>query len=150
MPLQAVNNREDEADRTVDVTWTAINGLGLKESQGRARPTSLTITDDDPPEMHGHDQVEYIEHETTPVATYTALDLAGGGLTWGVFGLEKTAFTIGPTTGVLRFTQTPPDHEASRGNRYDATVEATDRHGITGILTVTVTVEDKPDEVSLS
>ena len=97
--------------------------------------------------VSGSTTPEYTEGDTGPVATYTAEDLAGGGLTWAVSGTDEEAFTIGRTTGVLRFRQSP-DYEAK--DRYEVTVEATDTHEIMGTLGVTVTGQDAPGRVRLS
>ena len=86
VPLTAADNQEDEADRRVHVTWTATNPLWPSTRARRASALTLTITDDDPPTVEGDDTVRVIEG-TTRVATYTAVDRTGRGLTWTVTGV---------------------------------------------------------------
>ena len=145
--LTAADNQEDEADRRVPVTWTATNPLGVSVPPGSASALTLTITDDDPPPVSGPVAPRYMERTTRPVATYAAVDLTGRGLTWTVTGPDATAFTIGRTSGVVRFAQAP-DYEAK--DNYNVTVEATDAHGVKGSLDIAVTVEDRPGTVKLS
>ena len=145
--LTAADNQEDEADRRVPVTWTATNPLGVSVPPGSASALTLTITDDEPPPVSGPVAPRYMERATRPVATYAAVDLTGRGLTWTVTGPDATAFTIGRTSGVVRFAQAP-DYEAK--DNYNVTVEATDAHGVKGSLDITVTVEDRPGTVKLS
>ena len=149
LTLTATDNAEDEADRRVPVTWTATNPLGVRMMPGGASTLTLTLTDDDPPTVEGQATANgtvRVTEGNRAVDRYTAADRTGRGLTWSVSGPDAPAFTI--ASGVLRFTQAP-NHEAAQ-HTYTGTVEATDAHGVTGTLDVTVTVEDAPGAVRLS
>ena len=147
--LTARNNPEDEADKQVTVTGRATNTQGLR------RPTAevtVTITDDDPPEVEGDSDPEYVEGGTGPVATYTASnpDPRNISIRWGLEGADKDAFTI--SNGVLRFTASP-DYEDPNNldNEYAVTVQATaSDEPLPGPLDVTVTIEDALGMVRLS
>ena len=129
------------------VTGVVANDQGV----GRLETTTLTLTDDDPPEVDGETTLTYTERGTQPVATYTATNPANVRLVWAVSGLDAPHFSM--QNGVLRFAS-PPDFEASRSTIYQVTVEAADDTSIpgeslTGRLAVTVTVEDAPGRVDL-
>ena len=144
--LTAVDNSTDARDTLVTVGGQADNALAVN---GPAAAT-LTITDDDPPEVKGESAPKYVEGGTGPVAAYTASNPANVRLTWSVIGPDADAFTI--SNGVLRFKQSPDYEEpadANTDNAYDITVQASDRT-LTGELPVTVTVQDAPGTVRLS
>ena len=77
--LTAVDNGVDAQDKRVTVTGRVDNAQGV----GRLEATTLTITDDDPPEVSGLDAVSYTERGTQPVAPYTATNPATVQLAWG-------------------------------------------------------------------
>ena len=100
---------------------------------------TVDVTDeDDPAQITGSGSIAFAENGTTPVGIFSALDEAGGAITWSVSGRDGDLFTIGG--GVLRFRE-PPDYEdpqsALAGNVYMVTVEASG-----GALDVEVTVTD--------
>ena len=142
--LTARDNAEDEADKRVRVTARATNAQGVRATTVAA--VSVTITDDDPPEVKGEETPTYVEGGTGPVATYTASNPANARLTWSLDGTDKDAFTI--PNGVLRFRQSP-DYEDPPDKEYDITVQASDGT-VTGELPVLVTVEDALGTVRLS
>ena len=140
--LTARNNPEDEADKQVTVRGRAENAQGVQSMN--VRPVIVTITDDDPPEVEGDSDPEYVEGGTGPVATYTASnpDPRNISIRWGLDGADKDAFTI--SNGVLRFTASP-DYEDPNNldNEYAVTVQATaSDEPLPGPLVVTVTIED--------
>ena len=143
--LTAQNNPEDEADKAVTVTGRATNTLGVQATT--VGPVTVTITDDDPPEVAGDDIPAYREGGTGPVATYTATDPANVGLEWSMTEPDARFFTI--SNGVLRF-QTPPDYEDPNNTdqAYAVTVHASDGT-FTGELAVFVKVEDALGTVRL-
>ena len=122
--LTARNNAEDEADKQVTVRGRAENAQGVQSMN--VRPVTVTITDDDPPEVEGEPAPAYVEGGTGPVATYTASnpDPRNISIRWGLEGADKDAFTI--SNGVLRFTASP-DYEDPNNldNEYAVTVQAT-------------------------
>ena len=147
--LTARNNTEDEADKQVTVTGRAENTQGVQSTT--VGPVTVTITDDDPPEVEGPEMPPiYTEGGMKEVAEYTAKDRARNEIAWAVSGPDGPLFTI--PNGELRF-QEAPDYEASRSNIYQVTVEASDRNlpdERPGTLEVTVTVGDALGTVRLS
>ena len=146
--LTAVDNDTDDRDKQVTVTGRAENDLAVN---GPAAVT-LTITDDDPPEVEGDATPAYMEHGPGEVARYTASnpDPRTISITWSLDGADKDAFTI--SNGVLRFTSNSlPDYEDPNNvdNEYTATVQASDGT-FTGELAVTVRVQDALGTVRLS
>ena len=144
--LTAQDNAEDEADKRVRVTARASNTQGVRATAVAA--VTVTITDDDPPEVAGEGAPEYVEGGTGPVATYTASNPANVSLTWSVAGTDADTFTI--ANGVLRFRQSPDYEDPNNPDKeYDITVQASDGT-VTGELPVLVTVEDALGTVRLS
>ena len=142
----------DARNKQVTVTGVVTNDQGV----GRLETTTLTLTDDDPPEVDGETILNYTERGTQPVATYTATNPATVRLVWAVSGPDAAHFSI--QNGILRFAAAP-DFERPRDigedNRYQVTVEATDTtslpgESLTGRLDITVTVEDAPGMIRLS
>ena len=135
------------------MTGNVDNAQGV----GRLEATTLTLTDDDPPEVSGLNVVSYTERRTQPVATYTATNPANIQLAWAVSGPDGAHFSI-DRNGVLGFDPTP-DFERPRDvgedNVYTVTIEAADTTSLPGEtltgpgLDVTVRVEDALGAVSL-
>ncbi len=143
--LEAVDDDTDDLDKEVNVRGQTANDEG---DVGGVEPVTVTITDDDPPEVAGDEAPEYVEGGTGPVATYTASNPAKVKITWSVAGPDASAFTM--QNGVLRFRQSPDYEDVNNADTaYDVTVQASDG-SLTGELAVTVTVKDAPGEVRLS
>ena len=143
--LEAVDDDTDDLDKEVNVRGQTANDEG---GVGSVEPVTVTITDNDPPEVAGDEAPEYVEGGTEPVATYTASNPANVKITWSVAGPDASAFTM--QNGVLRFRQSPDYEDVNNSdNAYDVTVQASDG-SLTGELAVTVTVKDAPGEVRLS
>ena len=140
--ITATDDEVDAPPQTVQVTLTSPQGVTIPTTLMQ----TLTITDDDPPEVTGESAPAYIEGGTGPVATYTASNPADVPLTWSLEGDDANAFTI--SNGVLRFTE-PPDYEASRDSVYQVTVKASDGTDPAGTLEVTVAVLDALGKVEL-
>ena len=148
--LTARNNQEDEADKQMTVTGRADNTQGVQSMN--VRPVTVTITDDDPPEVEGEPVPEYVEGGTGPVATYTASNPANVRLTWAVTGPDADDYFRIDQNGRLYF-QTTPDYEdpTNLDNEYAVTVQATaSDEPRPGTLDVTVTIEDTLGMVRLS
>ena len=144
--LTAQDNAEDEADKQVRVTARASNTQGVRATTVAA--VTVTITDDDPPEVKGEGAPTYVEGGTGPVATYTASNPANASLTWSLAGSDADTFTL--ANGVLRFRQSPDYEDPNNpAKAYDITVQASDGT-LTGALPVLVTVEDALGMVRLS
>ena len=148
--VTAVDNETDERDRLVPVMGEATN----RNPEGVVGPAAVTvtITDDDPPEVRGDNTPKYVEHSTElGVATYTATNPAGGPVTWTVGGADQAQFAIDQHGG-LRFAA-PPDYEdradTDGDNAYEVRVQASDGT-LVGTLEVAVTVRDAPGVVTLS
>ena len=102
--------------------------------------------------------IEYAENGTGSVATYTAVDPEGTGVTWGLSGVDAGDFSI--DGGVLSFKKSP-NYEAATGggpddgtmsNTYSVMVVATDATRKTSMkeVTVNVTNVDEPGTVKLT
>ena len=152
--LTARNNQEDEADKQVTVTGRAENTQGVQSTT--VRPVTVTITDDDPPEVEPQMEKDrapkYVEGGTGPVATYTARNPANVRLTWAVTEPDADDYFRIDQNGRLSFQRTP-DYEdpTNLDNEYEVTVQATaSDEPLPGTLDVTVTIEDALGMVRLS
>ena len=146
--LTANTNTTDGPDKTIEVS-------GQVDTLNDPDAVTLTITDDDPPEITPDTPSStYVEGDDKPVATYTATNPENITITWSRGGADADKFDIIPNgdTGVLRFRNTP-DYEnpqdAGGDNIYDVTVTASDGT-LTSELYVTVEVKDAPGALCLS
>ena len=104
----------------------------------------VTVTDvNESGVVTGPTSIEYAENATATVATYSATDPDGDGVTWSVAGTDAARFSIS-TLGELTF-KSPPDYEApndaNADNVYEVTVRASDAN-LASTLDVEVTVTD--------
>ncbi len=144
--LWARDNPVDEADKQVSVRGRAENPQGVQSPN--VGPVTVTITDDDPPEVTGETFPEYVEGGSGPVATYTASNPANVRLMWSVIGTDAEFFTI--ANGVLRFKQSPDYEDPNNLDKeYAVTVQASDETDPAGPLAVTVEVLDALGKVEL-
>ncbi|GAB0055871.1 hypothetical protein SIID45300_00169 [Candidatus Magnetaquicoccaceae bacterium FCR-1] len=119
---------------------------GLNDSKA----VTITVTDvNEAPVVNSGASATFVENGTGVVYTATATDPDAKDLFgWSVGGADKAFFTIDPTTGELRF-KTPPDFEnTSHGPVYAIDVIATDRAGLAGSKSVTITVTDQPPTIT--
>ena len=92
---------------------------------------TITVTDqNDPPQITGGStSVSYAENGTGDVETYTATDPDSSSLTWDLSGDDELLFSIGTTSGILTFKDSP-NYEAPKDkdsqNDYRVTVEVSD------------------------
>ena len=100
--------------------------------------------------IDGRTSVAYPENDTATVATYSAVDPEGNGVTWGVAGTDAARFAIG-VAGQLTF-NSPPDYENPRDtntdNVYEVTVTASDGN-LERTLDVEVTVTNINEAASI-
>ncbi len=135
--------RDANKDNTYEVTVTASDGH-LESSLD----VEVTVTDvAEAILITGADTVGFAENSTVPVATYTATDPEGGGITWRVEGADVSRFSI-KETGELSF-NLPPDHEkprdANNDNVYEVRVTASDGNLLSTLeVEVTVTNVNEP------
>ena len=108
----------------------------------------VTVTDvNEPPTVHGRDELTVNENDETFSETYTASDPEGVALTftWSLSGTDGGDFNIDSDTGELTF-GSPPDYErpadSNRDNEYLVTVRASDGQ-YRGTLNVTIAVNDE-------
>ena len=96
--------------------------------------------------------IMYAENGTGPVATYTAVDPEGDGVTWTLAGGDATHFTI--VGGVLRFGESPnfeAPADTDKDNTYVVMVNASDgAESDTENVVIEVTNVDEPGTVTLS
>ena len=118
---------------------------------------TVTNVDEDPEITAGPVTVDYAEHATGTVATYTAADPEDDSarprkpLAWSLEGADEALFAISKG-GVLTFNQ-PPDYEAQNtDNEHAVMVKVTDSDGDTAThaVMVTVTNVEEPGTVTLS
>ena len=96
-----------------------------------------------------------VDEDSTRVGTYAATDADGDPVTWSRAGADSSAFTIGSSSGLLRF-GSAPDYEAPTDadgdSVYSVEVVATDPGEAADTLAVTVWVRniDEPGTVTFS
>ena len=140
---------ERPADSNRDNTYE----VSVRASDGRYYGTlNVTVTVeavDEAPEFRrgSQDAFAYQENETSAIYTYRATDPEGSDVTWGLAGIDRSAFTMS-AAGVLSF-NSPPDYESpadsGSNNVFELTVEARDENNNTAGLAVTVTVTNVTD-----
>ena len=102
----------------------------------------------EPPTLTGDTAIQYAEHTSGPVATYTATDPEDAHISWSLSGTDAADFSI--IQGDLTF-NAGPDYEdptdSNKDNVYHVTVEASDGTNIVTLdVTVTVTNVNEPPE----
>ena len=142
-----------DVERPADSNRDNLYEVTVRASDGRYYGTlNVTVTVeavDEAPEFRrgSQDSFAYQENETSAVYTYRATDPEGSDVTWGIAGIDRSAFTMS-ATGVLAF-NSPPDYESpadsGSNNVYELTVEARDENNNTAGLAVTVTVTNVTD-----
>ena len=151
LKTKAALDREERSSHTVVVD--VKDGKDAIDQSDTAVDDTITVTVtvndvNEAPTLTGDTAVDYRENSATDVATYTARDPERGTITWTLAGVDHGFFAI--DGGVLRFGD-PPDHEASRGNRYRVKVRASDGTHLDALnVTVTVTNENDPGSIELS
>ena len=127
----SVSDQADQFDDRDDLIDDTINVV-------------ITLTDvNEEPVVMGDTSPSYSENASTPIATYRGADPEGDTLTWSVNNLDLWI----SNRGQLYF-MTPPPFQTFGNNRndYDVAVTATDDGGLSGSLSLTVTVTDVEDE----
>ena len=103
----------------------------------------ITLTDvNEAPEVKGDVAPSFSETANTAVATYSAADPERDTLTWSV---NISTFWIS-NRGQLYFVTPPRFQTFGDRNNYDVAVTATDDDGLSGSLSLTVTVTDAEEE----
>ena len=116
--------RDGNKDKVYEVTVTASDG-DLSSRQD----VEVTVTNvNEAPSISGDSAVNYPENGTTNLATYSATDPEGDGITWSIAGVDAVVFGINET-GELSF-KSAPDFEkpldADNDSMYEVTVTASD------------------------
>ena len=114
---------------------------------------TVIITDvNEPPEIAGPDSVDFVEHDTGIVATYTATDPEGGTVVWHrrIRGRRSAcAFSLRRATACC-VSAAPPDYETGR-SQYTLTVQASDGPNADDLsVTINVINLEEPGTLSLS
>ena len=144
--LTANTNTTDGPDKTIKVS-------GQVDTLADPEPVTLTITDDDPPQITTDTpSPTYVEGDDKPVATYTATNPENITIGWSLDGADADKFADIPDgdTGVLRFKDTPDYEDANEDRFYDVTVTASDGTLTSEPFPVTVEVMDAPGKLCLS
>ena len=131
-----------DVERPADSNRDNMYEVSVRASDGRYYGTlNVTVTVeavDEAPEFRrgSQDSFAYQENETSAIYTYRATDPEGSDVTWGLAGIDRSAFTMS-ATGVLSF-NSPPDYESpadsGSDNVYELTVEARDENNNTAGL----------------
>ena len=129
----SIRSNPDNSDCYDETATLGIGALPAGVVKGIFPEASLIIKDDDQVcnpmfDAGGPIAVTYDEDGTGAVATYSATNPNGGGITWSLTGDDIALLTIS-STGILRFA-TSPDYESpddsNTDNVYDVTVVATE------------------------
>ena len=121
-----------ETTDTYTVTVTVRDLEGLNNSID----LTIKITNvNEAPAISGVSSAEFPEGDDGTVATFTAVDPEGDGITWSAStGADAALFAISEDGGVLTFVS-PPDYEepgdGDDNNIYEVTVTATDDDAVT-------------------
>ncbi len=139
-------NASPDHEKPLDANEDNVYEVMVKASDGNLSSThdvevTVTNVNEAPTTITGLTTVSYAENDTSNVATYTATDPEGEGVTWSVAGTDAARFSISES-GVLSF-RSPPDYEkprdANEDNVYEVTVTASDGN-LESTLEVEVTV----------
>ena len=130
-----------EAKSTYSVTVTVRDGKDVDNDtddmdEDDTITVTITVTDvNEPPVVSGPTSVvDYAEHSTGAVATYTATDPENQTISWSVSDTNNFAISTG---GVLTF-RSPPDFESR--SSYTVRVTATDPGSLSASVTVTISI----------
>ena len=145
-----IDDMTDERDEDFRVRLAYLTP-GLSHLQGGPATATVTIQDDDPPEVSGEVAIDFTENGSGRVARYIATNPENTTITWSLAGDDADDLSItgtGRSAGSLTF-KTPPDLEnptdrSGDVNAYEVTIQAFDGTA-TGMLPVTVTVTDAND-----
>ena len=148
LSLNAWPNYEDKSSYSVKVRATS-------GTVSVTMNVAVTVTDvDEPPVVVGPSEANFPHQGTGVVATYSAIDPDAGGsanLYWyrtGYYGNEDNrSFNFNTYTGELTF-KSPPDYNVK--NRYTVTITADQYVPSFKEVTLSVTVNILPDELTVS
>ena len=129
--VQVTDGRDRNGDDDNDVIDDTIN-------------VTINVTNvNEAPTVSGEATATFTENESGAIGTYTGTDPERDTLTWSVSGTDSDSFAM-TDRGRLHFAS-PPSFEGGK-TEYEVTVVATDEGALTGMLEVTVTVEDVEEE----
>ena len=118
---------DDDGDNVYQLTVKASDGTGAKAlSTGQAVRVTVAEAKDGLWITNRWSHHAFQENGTGVVATYSATDIQGRPVAWSLEGDDASHFTIGATSGELKFAS-PPDYDspsdADRDNTYELTVK---------------------------
>ena len=124
-------------DNLYEVTVRASDG-----SLASSLNVEVTVTNaNESGNITGPASVNYLENDTTAVATYSITDPEADAVTWGIAGTDAARFSISED-GELSFRSSPnyeAPNDANKDNVYEVTVRASDGN-LTSTLDVEVTI----------
>ncbi|WP_420444570.1 cadherin domain-containing protein [Candidatus Poriferisodalis sp.] len=147
-----VPDHEQPADADGDNVYEVVLTVARSRASGpRETVVNLSITVvavNEPPQISGPAAVDVVENRGGTVASFAANDPESGeSVTWSLSGRDRSLFSI-DAAGRLSF-DSPPDHEAGRGDTYRVTVNAADETlSDSQAVTVTVTDENEPPRIT--
>ncbi|MEO5346932.1 MAG: cadherin domain-containing protein [Magnetococcus sp. YQC-9] len=136
---------ESPQDKTKQNSYHLTVKVQDKGGLTDSKDLTITVTDvNEAPSITSGATGSFVENGTGVVYQATAIDADAGDLfAWSVGGKDQSYFTIDPTSGELRF-KSPPDYEStSHAPVHVVDVIATDRAGLSGSKSVTITVTDQ-------
>ena len=144
VPQTVTVHTTDDAD-SLDA-WAAVLHQTLDVDNLNWTFIRVVVDDQDSPlVVSGSNSISYSEGGTTPVATYSVVDIEGP-VTWRLLGKDRNSFAISEA-GVLSF-NTTPDHDnpadSDGDNVYQLTIQAANRTSTGALLTVVITVTARP------
>ena len=139
--------RDGNRDNVYEVTVMASDGNLTAEQD-----VAVTVANvNEAASIIGPATGSYSENATENVATYSATDPEGDGITWGIAGADVSRFSI-KETGELSF-NSPPDYEKPRdGNKdnvYEVTVTASDGN-LESTLDIEITATNVNEAASIA
>ena len=139
--------RDANKDNTYEVTTIASDG-----SLEATLDIAVTVVNiNEAVLITGPATVSYTENDITSVATYSALDPDGDGITWGTGGVDAARFSI-KITGELTFSSAPDyenPNDANNDNIYEVTITASDGD-LDSTLDVRIAVSDVNEAILIT
>ena len=148
--FKSIPDYDARADANRDNRYQVTVGASDGSLTGTLDVTVIVTDVNEPPEIAGPDSVDFVEHGTGIVATYTATDPENATIGWIVTysPFIGVRFTI-DAHGVLRFSA-PPNYETGR-SQYTLTVQASDGPNADDLsVTINVINLEEPGTLSLS
>ena len=130
-----------------DANKDNVYELTIRASDGSLMSTldvEVTVTNaNESGPITGPTSVNYLENDTTTIATYTITDPDGDGVTWSIAGTDAARFSINEGGGLTFRSSSNYEapNDANKDNLYEVTIRASDSD-LMSTLDVEVTITD--------